>query len=166
MKIVLASTSPVKVNACKKAFADIAGAEIIPVKAASGVAEQPLNDETLTGAFNRIRAVQRQITDADLYVSIENGLFEENGSFIDRAVVVIAAKGRPPAIAFSEGVEFPKASVEETRKRGFDKWTAGKVMQEQGIIRQHDDPHADLGGKSRAAYIDDAMRAAVSALKL
>jgi len=166
MKIVLASTSAVKVAACRKAFSHIANLEIITIKVDSGVAEQPMNDETLRGAFNRIAAIQTAVPDADLYISIENGIFEENGAFIDRAIVTVARNGGEPEVTYSDGVEFPRDCVEEARKRGFDIWTVGKVMEEQGVVCQHDDPHKDLSGKSRIAYIDDAMKHMVAALDI
>src|SRR5262245_40109358 len=126
MKIVLASTSAVKLDACRAAFGE--AAEIVTVKAPSGVNEQPMNDETVTGAFNRIAAAQKLSPGADLYVSIENGIFEESGHFIDRPVIVAARGTGAPEVTYGEGVEFPKDSVEEARKRGFDTWTVGKIM--------------------------------------
>jgi inosine/xanthosine triphosphatase len=166
MKIVLASTSAVKIEACKKAFSDFSDVNIVTAKVSSHVREQPLNEETLTGAFNRISAARRAVPDADLYISIESGLFEEKGTYVDRAIVIIAEKEGQKYTVRGEGVEFPGPSVEEARKRGFDQWTVGRVMQEQGIVRQHDDPHLDLSGKSRAEYINEAMRRAVAALDL
>lgn len=162
MKIVLASTSAVKLEALRAAFG--ASAEIVTLKAPSGVNEQPLNAETLTGAFNRIGAAREAVPDADLYVSIENGIFEEEGRFIDKPVVTVAKAQGAPEVTYGEGVEFPRGSVEEARRRGFDQWTVGKVMQEQGLVRQHDDPHLDLSGKSRAEYIRDAVVAAAKKL--
>lgn len=162
LKIVLASTSAVKLDACRAAFGD--DAEIITVKAPSGIAEQPMNGETVTGAFNRIAAAKKLVPDADLYVSIENGIFEEKGHDIDRPVVVVSRASGNAEVTFGEGVEFPHESVEEARRRGFDTWTVGRVMQEQGLIRQHDDPHLDLSGKSRSEYLRDAVKKAAKAL--
>lgn len=165
MKIVLASTSAVKVAACTKAFGAVSDTEIITVKAASGINEQPMNEETLLGAFNRLNNAKNAVPDADYYVSIENGIFEENGHFIDRAVVTVMDRAGNVKTTASDGVEFPAASVEETRRRGFDKWTVGKVMEEQGLVKQHDDPHLTLSGKSRVAYIDEAALKAAAALR-
>ncbi len=159
MRIVLASTSAVKLSACREAFGN--AADIIVVKASSGISEQPMNAETLTGAFNRLRDAKAQVPDADLYISVENGLFEENGKFIDRPVIVIARKNGAPETTFGEGVEFPSECVEETRLRGFDKWTVGKVMQEKGLVAQHDDPHVELAGKSRKSLLVDAIKQAL-----
>jgi inosine/xanthosine triphosphatase len=165
MLIVLASTSAVKVAACKKAFSNVAGCEIIAVKAASDINEQPMNGETLRGAFNRLNNAKQIRPDADYYISIENGIFEEKGQFIDRAVVSIMDKQGVVKTAYSDGVEFPQQWVEETRKRGFDQWTVGKVMEEMGIVAKHDDPHLSLIGKSRVDYLDQAASRAVLVLR-
>jgi non-canonical (house-cleaning) NTP pyrophosphatase len=163
MKVVLASTSAVKLAACRAAFGD--AAEIVTVKAPSGINEQPMNEETLTGAFNRIAAAKTLVPGANVYVSIENGIFEEAGRYIDRPVVVVSRENGDNHVTYGEGVEFPKESVEEARRRGFDAWTVGKVMEEQGIVRQHDDPHLSLSGKSRAEYITAAALKAAAGLR-
>jgi non-canonical (house-cleaning) NTP pyrophosphatase len=160
MKIVLASTSAVKLEACRAAFGD--AAEIVTVKAPSGVNEQPMDDETVTGAFNRIAAAKTMAPGADLYVSIENGIFDEKGHFIDRPVVVVSRGSGDPQVTYGDGVEFPKDSVDEARRRGLDKWTVGKVMAEQGIVKQHDDPHLSLSGKSRTEYLRATVKAAAA----
>lgn len=164
MRIVLSSTSAVKVDACKQAFGVGSDTEIVTVKAPSGVNEQPLNDETLRGAFNRLNYARSAVPNADYYVSIENGIFQENGRYVDRAVVTVMNKDGETRTTYSEGVEFPSASVEETRKRGFETWTVGKVMQEQGVVAQHDDPHLSLSGKSRVDYVNEAAKKAAASL--
>ena len=116
-------------------------------------------------ARNRLDHAKKLSPGADYYVSIENGLFEEKGLYIDRAVVTVMDGKDRVKTMYSDGVEFPKDSVEETRRRGFDKWTVGKVMQEQGVVREHNDPHLTLSKKSRAAYIDETVQKAVNLLK-
>jgi inosine/xanthosine triphosphatase len=165
MIIVLASTSAIKVAACQKAFSSVADCEIRTVKADSGVNEQPMNGETLRGAFNRLNNAKQMMPAADYYISIENGIFEEKGQYIDRAVVSVMDKQGVIKTAYSDGVEFPKEWVEETGKRGFEQWTVGKVMEENGIVAKHDDPHLTLSGKSRVDYLDQAASRAVMVLR-
>ena len=159
--IVLASTSALKIEACRRAFP---GDTIIPVKSSSGINEQPLGDETLQGARNRLRHAREQFPDASYFVSIENGIFEEDARYVDRAVVTVESAAGQVQVTLSDGVEFPGASVEEARSRGFETWTVGRVMQEQGVVKQHDDPHLDLSGRSRVEYIDEAVRRAAGSL--
>lgn len=175
MKIVVTSQSPIKIEACRQSFLRLGGTddiEIIPLQAASYVNEQPFNDEAVTGVRNRIDDVrtlpegteqtlltaQKHTPDADAWVSIQSGVFEENGDYIDRAVVAVMNKTGDIHIGYSDGVAFPREAVEETRRRGFDRWTVGRVLQDMGLVTRHDDPHADLPPyKSRQDYIVDAL---------
>ncbi len=169
MKIVVASLSPLKLDACKAAFgshARFADAEYLAVKAASNVNEQPVDEETLTGAFNRIRHARALAPGANYYVAIESGIFNEFGVYNDIPVVALGTLTFEPMITYGERVRFPDEAVGIARARGFDQWTVGRVMQEMGIVRQHDDPHLDLTGKSREAYLRETVKRAVDSLGL
>lgn len=165
MKIVLASESKVKVAAVHDAFKHH-GAELVTVNVPSGINEQPMNGETLTGAFNRLKAAREKVPDADLYISIENGIFEEHPEFVDRAIVAISRGDADPEVIYSEGVVFPKEAVKEAMARGLDKITVGKVMAEMGIVKDHADPHYDLRNIHRADILAKTMKQAVGALNL
>ena len=135
LKIVIASTSAVKVDACRRAFGS--EVDIVTVKVPSGVNEQPMDLETLQGANNRLAAARAAIPDADFYVAIESGLFrlfDEETTFVDRAIVVLQHQTGLQCQTTSDGVIFPDTAVEEARRRGLDKWTVGRIMQEQGIV--------------------------------
>ncbi len=126
--------------------------------------------ENQTGALyesieQALLSARQEAPDADSWVSIENGIFEENGHYIDRAVVAVMNRDGQISISYSDGVEFPVDALEETRKRGFDKWTVGKIMQEMGLVKDHADPHADLPPyKPRAAYLAEALGKAIKNL--
>lgn len=158
LKIVLASTSAVKLDACRRAFGP--EVDIVTVKVPSGVSEQPMDQETLQGAHNRIAAARVEVPGADFYVAIESGVFDEGTAFVDRALVVLEHQTGLRYHTVSDGVIFPDAAVEEARRRGLDKWTVGKVMAEQGTVVSHDDPHLTLAGRSRAEYLYEAVRRA------
>lgn len=163
MRVVLASSSAVKIRAVQRAFGP--GVEVVPVSVPSGVPEQPVEEETMQGARNRVRGARAKQPGADHYVSIESGLFKVGESWVDRAAVVVEnTDGTEHRIVFTEGVVFPTECVEEAERRGFDTWTAGKVLQERGIVGDHADPHKDLSGRSRAEYIDEALGTMVRAL--
>jgi len=166
MKIVLASTSAVKMDACREAFASKAGVEIVGVKVPSGVAEQPFDGETVKGAMNRIDAARKLEPDADAWISIENGIFTDAGAFDDRAVVAVMDKTGTAVSATSDGVAFDAKAVSEARARGFDQWTVGKVMAEWGLVAKHDDPHLSLSGIPRATYIGQALDRALGDARL
>jgi inosine/xanthosine triphosphatase len=167
MRIVVGSQSAIKIDAVQDAFAAIGvDAEVVGVRAHSGAPEQPLNDETIQGARNRTAHAKELDPNGDLYVAIQNGIFEEQGRFIDKAVVVCATKHVRDQVSYSDGVEFPRSAVEEARRRGFDRITVGKVMAEQGLVAKHDDPHLTLAGKPRARFLTETVSVALAGLSV
>lgn len=161
--IVLTSQSQIKLRALEAALADLEiTATVVAVKAPSGASEQPVGDETRRGALNRIAAAREQAI-GDLYVSIENGLFSEYGTWYDRAVVVVEYSPGAPITVVSDGVVFPLDAVREARRRGFHA-TVGQVLAEQGLVRDHADPHIDLCGTSRETLLRAAVRQALASV--
>lgn len=154
MKLVVASTSPTKINACRAVFA---GCTLEAMDIPSGVPAQPVDDEAQLGALNRMAAMRAARPGADIYVAIENGLFLEDGQIIDRAVVALARGTDPGVVIRSEGVAFPKDAFDIAKARGFDTCTVGQVMAEMGLVKNHFDPHLDVSGKSREIYITEAL---------
>lgn len=165
MQIVLASESAVKVRAVEKTIKRLGlVAQLIPVKAKSGVSEQPFGQETLEGAKNRLANARKLYPGADYYLAIESGLFQfGDDRWCDVAMVVLRSED-DYHIFQSEPVRFPTEAVEECRRRG-DPWTVGKVLVEMGYATQHDDPHRDLVGTSRADYIDEVVCQALSSIE-
>lgn len=96
MKIIVASTNPVKVNAASVGFEKMFPNEYFEVEgvsAASGVGDQPKNDaEILAGATNRAEASRRDHPSADFYVGIEAGIEEKGGEMEVFAWVVVKSK--------------------------------------------------------------------------
>ncbi len=159
LKIVVGSQSEVKLNAVKNALRALnVDADVIGVKAKSGINEQPVANETVDGARNRVADARRLYPDADMYIAVENGIFPKAGSWIDKAVILAVTRGGKESLEYSQGVEFPKQYVEEAHAQGFDKITVGQVMQKHGAVAKHDDPHLSLAGKSRATIIEDTLK--------
>lgn len=77
MKVVVASTNPVKTEAAHEAFLALFPDEKIElegISVPSGINEQPMTDEeTILGAVNRITEAQRERPEADYWVGIEGG---------------------------------------------------------------------------------------------
>lgn len=155
MKIALASTSEIKRVALSKVFGK--AANIICYDAPSGVNDQPINEETFTGAQNRLEFIKAACPDADYYVSIENGVFTEKGGYIDRAVVSIYKANGQALTLCSDGLLIPDEIYNEARMRagGFAKTTVGQILYERGIVQDANDPHKDLDplGRSRGDFI-------------
>lgn len=168
----------------------------VPVK--SGINEQPFdytpNDEdymvtgestgggmleTLRGAKFRSENAQHYkpvpfgSLGANFYVAaIENGIFWENGKYIDRGVIVLKTQDHKGIyydhVYYTKGVEFEPEFVESSRDDSHFKKTAGKIMaevelrppfwpQREGLIERHNDPHADICGHSRSEILEETM---------
>ncbi len=158
VNVVVASTSPLKIKAVELAFRSFdAEAKITAINTKSGVNEQPMGDETIEGAYNRMRQIKEQAPGADFYVAIENGLFFEDDEYIDKAVVLMSSADGAAHVETSRGVAFPTEMVRIAQERGFDKTTVGAVMKENGVVFDAADPHLALTGVSRRTLLTDTI---------
>ena len=94
MKIVVASRNPAKIRAVEDAFKrqfPDESLELLPVSAASGVADQPTSDEeTRRGARNRIESAQGLQAEADFWVGLEGGIDSAGGQLMAFAWMAVA----------------------------------------------------------------------------
>jgi inosine/xanthosine triphosphatase len=126
IKVVVASTNPVKLEAVKSAFEACfkTPLELVTVSVPSGVAEQPLTDaETLQGARNRAANALVKFPDAHYAVGLEGGIEDTHDGMLSFAWVVVKtqtleSRGRtatlvlPQAVALlvRQGVELGEAN--------------------------------------------------------
>jgi len=158
MRLVLASRSALKVRVCREWAAEAGFSEVIPISVESGVPEQPMGGETRQGAENRLQAAVEKLPDADFYLAMENGIFEEDGHFLDRALVLLSDRaGGFLRSAVSDPVEFPAWAVEEVERRGRKAVTVGRILAESGVVKSDDDPHLCLCGKGRGHFLREAL---------
>lgn len=92
MKIWVGSENPVKIAATREAFLrhfDVVVVEGVAVD--SGVSPQPVGEETLKGAVNRVRALKSLpgAEDVDFFVGIEGGIARIWGCWFAFGVAVI-----------------------------------------------------------------------------
>lgn len=182
--IVVSSGSAIKIETVRKTLMGLFPGRtftVLGVKAASGINEQPVGEETERGAHNRLAHAQELFNTEHAgtqaaYMSIENGIFEvAPGEWEDRAVVVISLPDGRTFSATSVGVPFPSDAVETTRalEGGFEKHTVGSVIAEQfaarGVSINKQDPQTALtnGAMTRemqmSRAIEDALLAAANA---
>ncbi len=159
MKIAVTSENKLKINAVEKAYLSIGiKPQIIGYTANSEVGEQPVNEQTLLGARNRIKSIKPKVENIDRIISIENGIFEENNKWLDKAVVILYnVKNDKEYIEYSDTVVFPNEYVKKARKIGFNKITVGKIMAEEGYVLNPKDPHKSISGISRQTYLENAL---------
>mmetsp|Transcript_33387 Transcript_33387/g.59165 ORF Transcript_33387/g.59165 Transcript_33387/m.59165 type:complete len:191 (-) Transcript_33387:5-577(-) len=176
MKVVVASTAVMKVAAVQKLFAT---AQVEGVKAASGVRDQPFgHEETIQGALNRLEDAKLQAPAADLYISMENGLFEvctrpDHVMGFDLAWVAIEDSAGRRSLAHSAGVEMPAAAVAVAKESNFSRTAGSQVAHSANCTRTSDlvdpqDPHKYLtnGDCSREELLLSALSVAWGQLQL
>lgn len=160
--VVVGTTSALKIAAVQAVFKD---AEVLGVKTNSGVPEQPLEEEIEKGARHRLWFVKDWFPEADIYIGIENGIFYENGNYVDKAIVIIENSNGQEQVACSSGLIVPEESFFKAKTQGFDKTTVGQVMFEDGLVNKKDDPHADPGDKkSRSFFLTETIAQALQQL--
>jgi len=96
-EVVIASKNPVKIEATKVGFEKMFPDQefnFTGESAPSGVSDQPMTDEdTLTGARNRVDNVAKLTSDADYWVGLEGGLqTRESGEMEAFAWIVVRNK--------------------------------------------------------------------------
>lgn len=160
LKVGVTSQNGLKVSAVTNAYLQIGiPAEIIGYKADSGVGEQPVDEQTVEGARNRIRDIYTRISGLDRIISIENGIFREGEQWVDRAVVVIYnPTTTQEQIEYSDAVVFPDEYVRRAQQIGFNTITVGQVMAEAGYVADQKDPHFSISGISRKVYLENTVR--------
>lgn len=124
MRILVGSLNPGKIEGVKKAFemyfTDI---DIRGVDAKSLVPDQPVNAETMTGAFNRVQGLKdyakKSKLDVDYFVAVESGLVD----IFDYPVIINAcymenSLGKD-SYGFSRAFPVPKGSFNAIKEKGF-----------------------------------------------
>lgn len=152
----------------------------------SGVSEQPLGQEAIDGALNRLAGIIKLGDGATrACIAIENGLFKVSSTGIldlstafdptadyeDRAVIAIGLPGRLPFVHISpaeDAVRFPRDAVRAAHDApgGFAEHTVGSILYETGRVRDKQDPHTDLtdGKLSRKVQMARALLDALAQL--
>ena len=94
MKILMGTKNPGKIEGAKQAFEKyFENVEVVGIPVSSNVGNQPINEEIIRGAKNRVKnlreyAIENQIK-ADFYISSEAGITNLLGEWIDINAVVI-----------------------------------------------------------------------------
>ncbi len=167
MKIGVTSQNRLKVDAVIKAYSSLGiPIEVVGYTADSGVGEQPVDEQTVIGARNRISDVNARISGLDRIVSIESGIFRESEQWLDKAVVVIYNPHTDEEhVEYSDAVIFPEEYVEKARQIGFDTMTVGQVMAEAGYVSDQKDPHLSISGISRQMYLESTVQKLVEQIE-
>ncbi|MBQ8299731.1 MAG: inosine/xanthosine triphosphatase [Clostridia bacterium] len=128
MKVLMGTKNPGKLEGAKQAFEKyFDNVEIEGVAVSSEVSDQPLNEEIIKGAKNRVKnlkeyAIQNNIK-ADFYVSSEAGITNYLEEWIDINVVVVESADGVQSTGTSQGFPIPEKYMDEIKATEL-----GKVM--------------------------------------
>lgn len=128
MKILIGTKNPGKIEGAKQAFEKyFDNVDIEGIQVSSNVGDQPINEEILQGAKNRVKnlkeyAINNNI-EADFYISSEGGITNLLGEWIDINVVVIEDSKGFQSIGTSQGFPIPNKYLDEIKQTEL-----GKVM--------------------------------------
>jgi len=96
MKIIIASSNPIKINATKLAFEQMFPNKVFQfegVSISSDISDQPMsNNETLKGAINRSNNAKLEYMDADYWIGIEGGVEKKGNEMQVFAWIFIQSK--------------------------------------------------------------------------
>ncbi len=122
MKVLVGTKNPGKIEAVKiafdKYFDDV---EVEGIKVSSDVAEQPINEEIAQGAKNRIKNLKEYANEnnieADYYVSVEAGITNCFGEWIDFNFAVVEDSKGLQSVGVSQGFEIPDRYMDEIKEK-------------------------------------------------
>ena len=128
MKILIGTKNPGKIEGARQAFERyFENVEIEGITVNSYVGDQPVNEEILQGARNRINSLKEYARDnkieADFYVASEAGITNLLGEWIDINCVVIEDNEGLQSVGTSQGFPIPDKYIKEIRETEL-----GKVM--------------------------------------
>ena len=127
IKILIGSNNKAKIEGAKLAFEKyFSDFEIISKDISSGVSAQPINEEILLGARNRIKGLKElNINNIDFYISSEAGLISIGDLYVNINMGVIEDINGYESIGTSQGYMIPKNKIELVKEK-----TLGVVLDE------------------------------------
>lgn len=126
MKILIGTKNPGKIEGARRALSYYFFDFILEgVKVESEVGDQPVNDQILKGAKNRIKNLKQYAkendVEADLYLSIESGITNQLGQWINLSMAVIENKNGQTGIGTSAGFPIPERYIETIKQTDLSK---------------------------------------------
>lgn len=121
MKILMGTKNPGKIEGAKQAFEKyFNNVEIEGIAVSSDVGNQPVNEEILQGAKNRVKNLKeyakKNQMEADFYIASEGGITNSLGEWVDINCVVVEDKQNFESIGTSQGFPIPDKYIDEIRK--------------------------------------------------
>ena len=126
MKIIIGTNNPGKIEGARKAFARYyENIEIEGISVDSGVGDQPINEEIVQGAKNRVENLKKYArenkVEADFYVASEGGITNLLDDWININVVVIEDKYGLQSMGTSQGFPIPDKYITQIKETDLGK---------------------------------------------
>ena len=127
IKIIIGSNNKAKIEGAKLAFERyFSDFEIISENMPSNVNEQPMNEEIILGARNRIKGLKDlKKENIDFYISSEAGLINIGQTWLNINLSIIEDSDGYESIGTSQGYMIPNNKIESIKEK-----TLGVVMDE------------------------------------
>lgn len=126
MKILIATKNASKLQGAREAFATYFGnfeIEGIPVE--SNVPEEPINEEIMQGAENRVKNLVKYAKanniEADYFLSVESGLTKQLGRWLNISIAIVRDKYGYESVGTSPAYPVPEKYVDEIIKTDLEK---------------------------------------------
>ncbi len=123
-QVIVGSQNPVKIDVVKQAFEQVFPEEtftFVGHKAKSNVSDQPKSDEeTLSGAFNRVADCKEHFPEADFWVGTESGIIDVVEHMFETSHIVIESKQGITGRARAASFEIPKPIADDIRRNGVE----------------------------------------------
>ena len=128
MKILMRTKNPGKIEGARQAFEKyFDNIEIQGISVESEVSEQPVNEEILQGAKNRVKNLKKYAKEnnmeVDYFIASEAGITDSLGEWIDFNIAVIENSKGLQSVGISQGFEIPDKYIEDIKK-----YSLGPVM--------------------------------------
>ena len=128
MKILMGTKNPGKIEGARQAFEKyFDNIEIQGISVESEVSEQPVNEEILQGAKNRVKNLKNYAKEnkmqVDYFIASEAGITDSLGEWIDFNAAVIEDSKGVQSVGISQGFEIPNKYIEDIKK-----YSLGPIM--------------------------------------
>lgn len=161
MKILIGTKNKDKIEGARKAFEKYFGKiEIDGVKVESGVSDQPINEEILQGAKNRVKNLKEYAKSnnikADFYIATEGGITNSFGEWININTAAIESDEGIISVGISQGPQIPERYIEEIKASEM-KSLKNRIFNKNEHINKDLDSILTHGNFSRADLVRDAF---------
>lgn len=153
VRVHVGTDNPVKVRAVRRVFEDLfERVRVRAVPVATGVPEQPIDQQAPVGAMNRARAA---LGEADFGVGIEAGLLWDAsvGDYLDVQYCAVVDRGGRVTLGHGPGFEYPPRVVDAVRAGK----TVSQAMAELTGIHEIGSKHGAIGYLTERRMDRDAL---------